>query len=342
MVKKMELYKAVILRLACCISFYIGTVYADNSDIAQRPDVMQFIDEMVSKHQFSHNALTNLFNQVKLQDQIIAIISKPAESKPWYQYRPIFITKKRINGGVEFWEQNKDTLARAYETYGVPPQIVIAILGVETFYGKQKGSYRMLDSLTTLAFDYPPRGKFFMRELEQYLLMTREEQIDPLSITGSYAGAMGKAQFISSSYRRYAIDFDGDGKRDLWNNNADAIGSVAHYLSIHGWERGQPIAAKAKVDDSIDNKLVSGGLRPNSMVYDLRKNGVHIDDTIADDLQAILIALETKTTPEYWVGFENFYVITRYNHSALYAMVVFLLSEEILAKSDHTIAKLEK
>jgi len=342
MINLMDLFKAVVVRLACCIPLYIGTVYAGDGDIAQRPDVRQFIDKMVAKHQFNDKELTNLFNQARLQDQIIEIISKPAESKPWYQYRPIFITKKRIKGGVEFWDKNKEALSHAYEIYGVPPQIIIAILGVETFYGKQKGGYRMLDSLATLAFDYPPRSKFFTSELEQYLLMTREEKIDPLSITGSYAGAMGNAQFISSSYRRYAIDFDGDGKRDLWDNNADAIGSVAHYLNIHGWKRGQPIATKAMIDDNTGKNLLSNSLKPDSMVRDLKKNGVHIDDTIADDQQAVLIALETKTKPEYWVGFENFYVITRYNHSALYAMAVFLLSEEILTKSNQDVATLDQ
>jgi len=334
----MKLPSTFIIQLICCIPFYTGMIYADDVNLVDRPDISIFINDMVSKHQFNKPELTKLFNQAKLQKNIIEIISKPAESKPWYEYRPIFITKKRINGGIEYWEENKEILSRAYETYGIPPQIIIAILGVETFYGRQKGGYRILDSLTTLAFDYPPRGKFFMSELEQYLLMTREEQIDPLSITGSYAGAMGKAQFISSSYRRYAIDFDGDGKRDLWNNNADAIGSIAHYLSIHGWEKEQPIASKAVVNDDVDNNLSNRGLKPNLSVSDLKKHGIHVDNAVSDDQQGILISLETETKPEYWVGFDNFYVITRYNHSALYAMAVYQLSEEILAKSGHMIA----
>lgn len=339
----MEFSKSVLIRVVCCIPFYLGAVYADDGKLAQRPDVRQFIVEMVKKHQFNENELTSLFNQINLQDKIIDIISKPAESKPWYEYRPIFITKKRIRGGVEFWNENREILSRAYETYGVPPQIITAILGVETFYGRQKGGYRILDSLATLSFDYPPRSKFFMSELEQYLLMTREENIDPLSITGSYAGAMGKAQFISSSYRRYAVDFDNDGKRDLWNNNADAIGSVAHYLNIHGWKKGQPIASRAMVGDHIGDNLLSNGLKPNSTVHELKESGVHIeDDAIADNLRTILISLETRSEPEYWVGYNNFYVITRYNHSALYAMAVYQLSEEIAAKGIPAVAVSEK
>ena len=334
----MKVFKPLMIRVACCVSLYIGTVYAGDSNLAQRPAVRQFIDEMVAKHQFDDNELTKLFSKVNLQSKIIEIISKPAESKPWYEYRPIFITKRRIREGVEFWDKNSEPLSRAYEIYGVPPQIITAILGVETFYGKQKGGYRMLDSLSTLAFDYPPRSKFFMSELEQYLLMTREENIDPLSVTGSYAGAMGKAQFISSSYRRYAIDFDHDGKRDLWDNNADAIGSVAYYLSIHGWEKGQPVASRAMISGNIDGNLLNNGLKPNSSVHDLKQNGVRIDDAVADDRQAILISLETKAEPEYWVGYNNFYVITRYNHSALYAMAVYQLSEAILAKNIPAIA----
>jgi len=336
----MQSLNSFILRIVCCFPLFIGIVYAAEQDLVERPEVRQFIDQMVRKHQFNDNELTQLLSQARIQKKIIAIISKPAESKPWYEYRPIFITSRRITGGVEFWRKNKEPLTRAYEIYGVPPQIIIAILGVETFYGRQKGDYRMLDSLATLAFDYPPRSKFFTSELEQYLLMTREEKIDPLTITGSYAGAMGKAQFISSSYRQYAVDFDNDGKRDLWDNNADAIGSVAHYLNVHGWKKGQPVASRVAVDATIDTTLLNNGLKPNASVSYLKESGVHIKDAVADDQQAALISLETKSEPEYWVGYNNFYVITRYNHSALYAMVVYQLSEEILAESNHNMAAL--
>ena len=338
----MESFNSFILRIACCFLLFIGSVDAAKLDFVDRPEVRQFIDLMVSKHQFDEKELTQLLSQARIQKKIIDIISKPAESKPWYEYRPIFMTSHRITDGVEFWRKNKETLSRASDVYGVPPQIITAILGVETFYGRQKGDYRMLDSLATLAFDYPPRSKFFTAELEQYLLMTREEKIDPLTMTGSYAGAMGKAQFISSSYRQYAVDFDNDGKRDLWDNNADAIGSVAHYLSVHGWKKGQPVASRASVDATLDAALLNNSLKPSSSVSHLKESGVHIKDAVADNQQATLISLETKSEPEYWVGYNNFYVITRYNHSALYAMVVYQLSEEILAENLHNMAALTR
>src|SRR3989304_1509806 len=332
---RMKTSKQAIIHFGLCLALCSGIVRAGDGDLSERPAVRQFIDDMVARHEFSNAELTGLFNKAQLQQKIIEAISKPAESKPWHQYRPIFITQKRINAGVEYWRENMEILSRAQASYGIPPQIITAILRVETFYGKQTGGYRMLDSLATLAFDYPPRSRFFMSELEHYLLMAREEQIDPLSILGSYAGAMGKAQFISTSYRRYAIDFHGDGKRDLWNNNADNIGSIAYYLSRHGWQAGQPIVTKVTIADNFDASTVGAGLEPNSSVGDLRKNGVHIDNTIADDLQGVLISLENMPEPEYWVGFENFYAITRYNHSALYAMAVYQLGEEILAESAH-------
>jgi len=338
----MKTVKLYILHIACCFLLYIGRIDAAEQDFVARPDVRQFIDQMVSKHQFDDAELTKLLSQARIQKKIIDIISKPAESKPWYEYRPIFITSRRIGGGVEFWRNNRGSLSRAYDIYGVPPQIITAILGVETYYGKQKGDYRILDSLATLAFDYPPRSKFFTSELEQYLLMTREEDLDPLSMTGSYAGAMGKAQFISSSYRQYAVDFDNDGKRDLWDNNADAIGSIAHYLSVHGWEKGQPVASRASVDATLDATLLNKSLKPNLSVSYLKQSGVHIKDAVTDDQLATLISLDTKSEPEYWVGYNNFYVITRYNHSALYAMVVYQLSEEILAESLHNMAALAR
>ncbi len=189
-----------------------------------------------------------LLDQVAPREDIIAAISRPAESKPWYKYRPIFLTPERIRQGAEFMAANAETLTRAEAAYGIPPEIVTAIIGVETFYGRQAGGYRVIDALATLAFDYPPRSTYFLSELEQYLLLTREEEIDPLTIKGSYAGAMGKPQFMPSSYRNFAVDFDGDSKRDLWNNTEDAIGSVARYLGEHGWEPHQPVTSLASVE----------------------------------------------------------------------------------------------
>ena len=303
-------------------------VHAEN--LANRADIRQFIDTMVDKHQFQQKNLTQLFSQARFHEKIIESITRPAESKAWHQYRPIFVTKKRIHRGVEFWDKNQVLLEQAERTFGVPAEIITAIIGVETFYGRHKGSYRVLDSLVTLGFDYPKRGKFFRSELEHFLLMTREEKMDPLSVMGSYAGAMGQPQFISSSFRSYAIDFDKDGKRDLWHNTADVIGSVANYFKRHGWSRGDAIVSPAKVSGSQIKTLLDKGIKPHSRIQTLQQQGVQPSQPLPRDNKAALIKLEQKNSTEYWVGMNNFYVITRYNHSPLYAMAVYQLSQEIL------------
>ncbi|MDH5396481.1 MAG: lytic murein transglycosylase B, partial [Gammaproteobacteria bacterium] len=253
----------------------------------------------------------------------------PAEGKPWYEYRPIFVTKKRTEGGIEFWKKNAIALARAEEKYGVPREIIVAIIGVETRYGKHAGRYPVFDSLATLAFAYPPRASFFKSELEQFLLMTREENIAPATLFGSYAGAMGMPQFIASSFRRYAVDFDGDGKRDLWNNPTDAIGSVANYFRKHHWKSGQPITHKVQVHGKRHNSLISKDLKPSHSQQELLNNGVILPGQIQENLNGKLLRLKNPRTPEYWVAWDNFYVITRYNHSALYSMAVYQLSQQI-------------
>ncbi|HEC20198.1 MAG TPA: lytic murein transglycosylase B [Gammaproteobacteria bacterium] len=304
----------------------------DEQNVATRPDVQQFINEMVKKHGFDKQTLTGVFKQVRLKQKIIDAITRPAESKPWYQYRPIFVTDTRINEGVKFWNENEAILARAEKEYGVPPEIIVAIIGVETRYGRHKGGYRVIDSLSTLAFEYPKRSKFFRGELEHYLLLAREEGLDPLSIKGSYAGAMGKSQFISSSYRNYAVDFDGDGKRDLWHNTADAIGSVANYFKRHNWQPGGKIAAPALVGSNHIQVLVQKGYKPHSTVAELRQRGATAKSNLDPDALAGLIELKTRAGREYWIGLNNFYVITRYNHSPLYAMAVYQLGQAIIKK----------
>lgn len=299
------------------------------ADLAQRPELRGFIADMARRHGFDPAQLENWFQQARVRDDIIAAISRPAESKPWYEYRPLFLQPARIEGGVAFWNEHAALLDKAEKVYGVPPQIITAILGVETRYGSRQGSYRVMDSLVTLAFNYPPRAAFFRSELEQYLLLTREEGIDPLSLTGSYAGAMGQAQFISSSFRRYAVDFDGDGKRDLWHDDADAIGSVGNYFKKQGWERGGAVAVPATVSGTDYAALVARGLKPNARVAEMKRRGVTPQETLPDDTLAALIALEQKDGNEYWLGMQNFYVITRYNRSPLYAMAVYQLSEAI-------------
>lgn len=296
-----------------------------------RTDIEQFINEMVKEYQFKADELHAVFDKARLQPAVIDAISKPAESKPWRDYRPIFLTPDRIRGGVNFLNSNATTLARASDQYGVPPQIITAILGVETRYGKQSGNFPMLDALSTLGFTYAPRKTFFRGELKQFLLMTREEGLDPLLPRGSYAGALGMPQFIPSSFRRFAVDFDGDGKRDLWTNSADAIGSVGNYFEKHGWHSWEPIATRVEVSGDKYRSVMDDNGYPRFTVNELRNAGVQLADDVEDHYMGSLISLDAGDGPEFWVVWHNFYVITRYNHSILYAMAAYQLSKEITA-----------
>ncbi len=300
----------------------------------ERPEVKTFIAMMEKKHRFDGQQLDRLFAQVRIREKIISAMTRPAEGKPWYQYRPIFVTDKRTRKGVEYWRTNVDDLRRAEETYGVPAEIITAIIGVESYYGRHKGRDRVIDALSTLGFDYPARGRFFRSELEQFLLLAREEGADPLSFKGSYAGAMGKAQFIPSSYRNYAIDFNGDQRRDLINSNSDAIGSVANYLKRHGWQRGDRIAVPARVHGQGYRAVLEKGLKPKMTIAQMKASGIVSETALPADTMASLIALEQKDGTEYWLGLKNFYVITRYNHSPLYAMAVYQLAEAIRQHND--------
>ena len=325
----------ISLLLAAC------TGMARVPDLSKQGEVRKFIDEMAQQYDFDPVQLEGWFRAARERDDIIEAISHPAESKPWYQYRPIFLQAARIDGGVAFWKQHAEVLERAEQEYGVPPQIITAILGVETRYGSRQGGYRVMDSLVTLAFNYPPRAAFFKDELKNYLLLTREEHVDPLSMKGSYAGAMGQPQFISSSYRRFAVDFDGDGKRDLWNNDADAIGSVANYFKQHGWERGGKVAVPVNVGTTPVKTLVDKGIKPSITVSDLQHLGIEVTGAMPEQDMVSFIELEQKDGPEYWIGLQNFYVITRYNHSPLYAMAVYQLSEAIRSAHDGQVAHAE-
>jgi len=314
----------------CVLAFFSisGLVHA-KVDYAQRPEVKQFINQMVNQHGFDRVYLENRFSKAKKLDSILESIAKPAEKKlTWKRYRPIFVTDKRSSKGKKFVQQYKDTLQRAEKEYGVPVEIIAAIIGVESYYGKHTGKYTVFDSLTTLGFDYPPRSKFFKSELKQFLLLSKEEAISVDDMTGSYAGAMGMPQFISSSYREYAVDFDGDGKRDLWNSIPDVIGSVANYFSRHGWQAGGDVVHRVAVrNKSIVRKKNS--LKPYATFRQLENMGVSGKAKLKDDEKVTLLKFEGKKGDEYWLGLKNFYVITRYNHSALYAMAVFQLSEKI-------------
>jgi len=230
------------IAMGCCLLAALG---AAAREYGGHPAMQAFVATMVARHGFERAALERLFDQARYQETIVAAMDRPAERvKPWYEYRAIFLTEKRIRDGVDFWRANQETLARAQRDYGVDPAIVVAIIGVETFYGRNMGSFRVLDALATLAFDYPKRSEFFARELEQYLLLTREQQLDPLDLKGSYAGAMGYGQFIPSSYRAYAVDYNGDRKADIWNDPTDAIGSVANYFNKHGWRKGDGVISR--------------------------------------------------------------------------------------------------
>lgn len=310
----------------------VSTFAASTSaDILDRPGANEFIDEMVQQQGFERAALEQLFRATAMRDDIIAAISRPAEGKPWHQYRPIFLTEARINGGVEFWNQNAAALAAAEKKYGVSAAIIVAIIGVETRYGQHRGGYRVMDALATLAFGYPPRAPFFRKQLAEYLLMTREERVDPLTLTGSYAGAMGQPQFMPSSFRSFAVDFDQDGRRDLWENRSDIIGSVANYFAQHQWRYGEPVVIRAEPAEVSFDSLVAQGLKPAITARDLVNSGVIVDAPLAPEQLTALVQLETESGPEYWVALNNFYVITRYNRSPLYAMAVWQLSEAILS-----------
>jgi len=284
---------------------------------------------MVKKHQFDKQELTTLFSSVKKLPKVIKSINRPAEALPWHRYRKIFIKNKRIEQGVEFWKKNLATLNRAEKTYGVPAEIIVAIIGVESRYGKHKGAYRIVDSLSTLGIDYPRRSKFFLKELENLLLLSKEEGFDPLTLMGSYAGAMGKPQFIASSYRHYAVDFDGDGVRDLLNNTDDAIGSVANYFRKHGWKPNKPITFPANITGKKYIQVLDKGIKPKTSITKAQEYGIKYNEKIEPHNKFALIELIQKENTEYWVALNNFYVITRYNHSELYAMAVFQLAESI-------------
>ncbi|MEN8213486.1 MAG: lytic murein transglycosylase B [Pseudomonadota bacterium] len=317
-------------RLPCrkIVAAGIALLAATNS-FALPAQEQQFVTRMAAKHGFDAALLSQQLQQARHRPSIIKAMSRPAEAKPWHQYRAIFLKQKRIEAGRAFMRKYRKELQRAEETYGVPPHIIAAIIGVETLYGENTGSYPVLEALRTLAFGYPKRAKFFRSELEHYLLMAREESLDPLAPKGSYAGAMGMPQFMPSSFREYAVDFDGNGKRDLWYSPADVIGSVGNYFSRHDWRSGEPVAFKL---DKRPPGLPLGnrrGQKPNVTTGSIIKTGAELPREVAALGKAAILEYQQKNNREYWLGMHNFYVITRYNHSNLYAMAVYQLAQEI-------------
>ncbi len=303
-----------------------------NADISNRPNVQIFIHEMVKEHGFSEAELNALFKQVNINQQIIETMNRPAErTKTWDEYKPMFVTNPHAMNGVKFWKDNQAAFDKAQQEYGVPPEMIIAILGVETRYGQITGGFSVLEALSTLAFDYPRRAPFFTSELKHYLLLAREEGVDPKTLIGSYAGAMGKPQFMPSSYRSYAVDFSGNGKRDIWNNNVDVIGSVANYFKAHGWEANQPVAYQATLSGDAYKTIPVNELNPHITIAELKAKGVTPKEKINLDpnQKVTLIELQTANGPEYWIGLNNFYAIMRYNPRVMYAMAVYQLSAKI-------------
>lgn len=330
-----QLLRAYIFAVFAVITaLQISSAGAAELDQAQ---VRKLIDEMVAEHQFSSAELTAIFSKAKHLERVIKAMSRPAEkAKPWYEYRKHFIGQTRINSGVKFWQRHDATLARATAEYGVPAEIIVGIIGVETSYGSFTGKDRVLDALATLAFHYPQSRKnrvarmgFFRSQLKDFLILAREQSVDPLSLTGSYAGAMGIPQFMPESYRKYAVDFNSDGRVDIWQDPVDAIGSVANYLAHNGgWVRNKPVVLVANIGDGDPKQLVNNNAKLNQSIGSLRQAGVQVFGANDSEL-AGLFTLEGSRETEYWVALQNFRAIMKYNPRTKYAMAVYQLANEI-------------
>ncbi len=293
--------------------------------------VEAFIEEMSQKHQFHHAELRRLFARVQPRPAVIRAMTGPRTARPWHEFRLAHVNPARIEGGVRYWQQHAAIVARATRDYGVPEEVIVATIGIETHYGRVTGGFRVVEALAMLAFHYPPRADFFRRELEECLLLAREAGFDPLEIRGSYAGAIGIPQFLPSSYRKFAVDFDGDGKRDLMGTPADAIGSVANYYKAHGWRAGETTAVQAEASASVVAAAEAEGIKPQTRISEFRRRGVLPLSPVSEEAQAALFAVEADNGPRYWLGLNNFYVITRYNRSVNYALAVMELASELRA-----------
>jgi membrane-bound lytic murein transglycosylase B len=315
------------------VLLFISPSYAVDLD---QPDVKAFIKTMVKEHDYDRDKLRDILGQADMKRSIIDQISKPAEKTlTWAEYRPIFITKERINAGVAFWRENREMLENISASTGVPVDILVGIIGVETYFGRITGDHRVLDALATLTFYYPPRAQFFRGELVEFLLLIREEDMRVSDALGSYAGAMGRPQFMPSSYRAYAVDSTGDGKRDIWNSWADVAGSIANYFLAHGWTSGEEVITQATIGSRWSGPFPENELQPDETVSSLSQMGVMFSTDLPHDSTSQLITLEGVDGDEHWVGFRNFHVITRYNHSAMYALAVHQLGQEIALKVNY-------
>ncbi len=323
----------VLLKFLSCAVFALLPLNQSHAgDFDNYEELNALIANLEREAIYSKDELNNLFSQVKRQNKALEAMMRPAESvKEWKDYRPSFLANERINKGLEFWQQHREALEVAEQQFGVPPEMIIAILGVETKYGGNKGSFRVLDTLTTLAFDFPRRSTFFRQELKHFLILSKQQGLNPLEVQGSYAGAMGYPQFMPSSWRNLGIDFDGDNKADLINNPIDAIGSIGNYFAANGWQKDQPIAMRGKITgDNYDEIINSKELKTLNTLAELQAKGLNAsDNTLAATTPVSALRLQGNNGAEFWLAFDNFYVITKYNRSTLYAMAVFQLSQAI-------------
>ena len=306
-----------------------ATTSSAQSGLDPDTEIKPFAAQVAKEHGLDEARVLEVVAGARILPKVLKAMSRPAEGKQWHEYRPIFLTEKRIAQGVVFWNKHAKLLESAKSRFGVSEEMIVAIIGVETFYGRRAGNIRVLDALATLGFRFPRRAAFFRRELGHYMVLSQTENLDVTRVNGSYAGAMGIPQFIPSSYREYAVDFDGDGRRDLINSVADSIGSVAAYFSRHGWIDTAPVTVRAKVSGEVPAALQGKGLKPYSTVGDFAAVGVSSEARIDPQRPAALIKLDGRNGTEHWLGFNNFYVITRYNRSPLYAMAAYQLAQAI-------------
>jgi membrane-bound lytic murein transglycosylase B len=326
-------YKLLFAGVLALLIFAFPASASDKVYVDLKQDnVVEFIEEMVTTHDFDHDALSAVLAKAEIKATVIKKISTPAEKKlTWGEYRKIFITKERINAGVTFWRENRPMLERITLETGVPVEILVGIIGVETYFGRITGKDRVIDALATLAFEYPPRATFFRKELMQFLILAREEELDPSVPTGSYAGAMGRPQFMPSSFRAYAVDSTGDGKRDIWDNWADTSGSIASYFLAHRWRSKEEVVAQASLGSNWSRTVPkpANTLKMTDTVESLSNKGVVFATDLCADSGGQLLTYEGDDGIEHWVGFHNFFVITKYNRSVMYALAVHQLGQKI-------------
>lgn len=324
--------RIVASSLCILLASFIGSLHADNA-LLQQADTRIFIEQLIKHDQFNRQDVVNALKQAQYQPKIVELMERPYEKKDWDIYRDLFLTQERVNEGLVFWKENQSILAAVEKQYGVPAEIIVAILGVETRYGKRQGDYRVLDALATLAFYYPKRSAYFSKELREYFLLCREHHVPITTYIGSYAGAIGQPQFMPSNYREYAIDYTSKGHRDLINNKQDVIASVANFFKEHGWQTGQMITTQAQITGWRYRKINTNTKQVAYAVKQLAREGVRpLNGGNKTPNYAGLIELPTAKGPEYWLAYPNFYAITRYNSSPQYALAVYLLSQQIKAQ----------